>query len=133
MRKMILVTTENKVTVLDYPTEKLGDYRAELEGFYKAIGCDCIQIVRGAYMSRFIDESRGLVMIVDEEGLIAGRQRNLAASLFYGTPLHGEPIVGDVLIVSEEMSIDGPELAGLEEEKAAVIAESIKRVIRAFA
>lgn len=131
MKKMILITTSNEVSVIDYPVEKPGDYMAELRGFYKAINCDCVREVHARYMSQFIDDCKGLVMIVDEEGLIAGKQMNMVGSLFYGTALHSNPIVGDILIMSEEIGF-GPELAGLEEERAEKIAEKVRKIIEAY-
>lgn len=129
MKKMVLITTKNEVSVIDYPVEKPGDYMEELRGFYKAISCDCIQEVHARYMPKFIDDCKGLVMVVDEEGIIAGKQINIVGSLFYGTQVHGNPIVGDMLIMGEEMTFDGPEFAGLEEERAEKIAETIKNLI----
>ena len=129
MKKMILVTTKNEVSVLDYPVEKPDDYMAELRGFYKAISCDCIEIVRPRYTQRFLDDCKGLVMVVDEEGLVNRKQTNIVGSLLYGTPEHGAPIAGDILITEEEMTFDGPALAGLEEVRAESIANKIKELI----
>ena len=129
MKKMILVTTKNEVSVLDYPVRKPGDYMKELRGFYKAISCDCIEIVRPKYTLRSIDDCKGLVMVIDEEGLMNLKQVNIVGSLFYGTPVHGHPIVGDILFMVEEMSFDGPALAGLDEERAEAIANQIRALV----
>ena len=132
MKKMVLITTKNEVTVMDYPIEKPGDWQEEMRGFYKAINCDCIQEVHARYMPKFIDDCRGLVMVVDEEGFVAGKKMNIVGSIFYGTQFHGSPIVGDILIMGEEMGFDGPELAGLEEERANEIAVTINRIIKQY-
>lgn len=132
MKKMVLVTTGKEVSVIDYPAEKPGDYMAELRGFYKAISCDCVEIVRARYMSKFINNCHGLVIVVDEEGVIAGKQMNLVGSLLYGTPVHGTPIVGDILIMVEESGFDGSVLAGLEEERAEAIASDIRKIFSKF-
>lgn len=132
MKKMVLVTTKNEVSVIDFPVEKPGDYMGELRGFYKAINCDCVQEVHARFMRKFIDDCKGLVMVVDEEGLIAGKQMNLVGSLFYGTQFHGSPIVGDILIMTEENSFDGPNLAGLEEDRAEAVAAQIRTIINNF-
>lgn len=126
MKKMVLITTKNEVSVLDYPVGKPGDWKEEMRGFYKAISCDCVECVHPRYMYDILQNSEGLVMVVDEEGLIAGKQINLVASIFYGTPVHGQPIVGDVLILAEEMTFDGTVFVGLDEERAEQIAESVK-------
>lgn len=132
MKKMVLITTKNEVQVIDYPAAKPGDYMEEMRGFYKAINCDCIEEVHARFMSRFINDCRGLVMVVDEEGIIAGKQVNIIGSVFYGTPIHGNPIVGDILIMREEMTFDGPALAGLEEERAEAIAKQIEQTLSSF-
>lgn len=129
MKKMILITTKNEVSVIDYPIEAPGDYMGELRGFYKAISCDCIEVVRPRHMSRFLEGCEGLVMVVDEEGLMNRKQINIIGSLFYGTPEHGSPIVGDILLTTEEIGFDGPALAGMEEERA----KDIEKQLQEFA
>lgn len=129
MKKMILITTKNEVSVIDYPIEAPGDYMGELRGFYKAISCDCIEIVRPRYMSSFLENYEGLVMVVDEEGMVHSKQMNIIGSLFYGTPHHGSPIVGDILLTTEEIGFDGPALAGLEEERAEDIEKNLQELV----
>lgn len=126
MKKMVLITTKNEVSVMDYPIEKPGDWKEEMRGFYKAISCDCVECVHPRYLYDMIKNSEGLIMLVDEEGLINAKQLNPIASIFYGTPVHGQPIVGDVLIVAEEETLDGCIFVGLEEERAEQIAKNIK-------
>lgn len=67
----------------------------------------------------------GFVMIVDEEGRISGKPLNPVGSWFYGYDLHGEPIVGDVLIMREVMGPDGPECAGMSEDDVNAIFDSL--------
>ena len=101
MKKMVLIKTDNEVSVMDYPIEKPGDWKEEMRGFYKAISCDCVERVHPRYLYDMLENSEGLIMLVDEEGFINAKQLNPIASIFYGTPLHGQPILGDVLIVAE--------------------------------
>lgn len=130
MKKMVLITTKNEVSVLDYPVEMPGDYMGELRGFYKAISCDCIEIVRPRYMSSFLEKYEGLVMVVDEDGHMNRKQMNIIGSLFYGTPEHGSPIAGDILLMTEEITFDGPALAGLGEEWAESIAKNLQELVQ---
>lgn len=72
----------------------------------------------------------GLVMMVDEEGLLKGLSLNLAGSYFYQTHIHGQPIVGDVYFFREFMGRDGWELAGLRDDDMAYIKEELgERVV----
>jgi len=43
--------------------------------------------------------SRNTIMIVDEEGRLKNRPMNAIGSLLYGTLQHGQPIVGDIILV----------------------------------
>lgn len=47
-------------------------------------------------MNEYFEQS--VLMLVDEEGLIKGLPVNQLGCIFYGTPEHGHPIVGDVIL-----------------------------------
>ena len=130
MKKMVLITPFNEVSVVDYPVENPGDYMAELRGLYTVLNCDCVEEVRPRYTKNFLKDSSNLIMLIDENGKLNGKLPNLFASLFYGAHVHGEPIVGNVVLVTYEMTMDGPAWAGLEEERANAIAEELKQLIR---
>ena len=55
-----------------------------------------------------------LTMIVDEEGLLKGLPHNPIGCYMYETDKHNQPIVGDIIIMREEMTNDGIVLIGLE-------------------
>ena len=57
----------------------------------------------------------GLVMVVNEEGLILDLPLNPYASILYGTQLHGHPIVGNVAILQQGYRDDEPDIVGLGE------------------
>ena len=40
-------------------------------------------------------------MVIDDEGLLKGYAINSIASILYGTPEHGQPIVGTAVILRE--------------------------------
>lgn len=132
MKKMVLITTDNEVSVIDYPAYAAGDYRAEFRGFYKAISCDCVERVHPKYLNTMVKEKVRLVMLMDEEGIINCKKLNVVGSIFYGTPEHGHPIVGDILIITEEMGFDGPEFAGLDEEVAESVADKVRTIISRY-
>lgn len=70
-----------------------------------AIVNDNIEVVRP------INLKRPYVMICAESGLLKEMPLNLIASYLYGMQHHGNPIVGDVIIMRE----DGINLLGLED------------------
>lgn len=69
---------------------------------------------------------KGLIMIVNEEGLLHGLPVNPMASWLYETDKHGQPIVGKVIILEEGLYEGEPDIVGISDEEAsAVIAELI--------
>jgi hypothetical protein len=64
----------------------------------------------------------GIVMVVDEEGLLKRRPYNVVASYLYGEALHGQPIVGDVLIIGEGMGPEGADFCDLPDPDSTLAA-----------
>ena len=85
------------------------------------IGCDWIEIVHPMRLPE------GFVMIVDEEGLLKENELNPVGCWFYKTDVHGEPIVGDILILKEEEGDDGIECVGMTDDEVAEIFSLIGR------
>ena len=97
---VLRITTSNVLDVIDIDPPIY-------EGLNQLIG-DFFEIVR----------SKGLeqpyVMIVDKRGLLKNLPYNCVGSALYGTPKHGNPIAGDIVIMREELCSDGYDLAGLD-------------------
>ena len=64
-------------------------------------------------------------MIVNEEGRLLDLPLNYVGSYFYGTDQHGEPIVGNIVIMKDGYRGGEPDIVGLHD----VEAEQIKDVI----
>ena len=64
-------------------------------------------------------------MIVNEEGRLLDLPLNYVGSYFYGTDQHGEPIVGNIVIMKDGSRGGEPDIVGLND----VEAEQIKDVI----
>lgn len=64
-------------------------------------------------------------MIVNEEGRLLDLPLNYAGSYFYGTDQHGEPIVGNIVIMKDGYRGGESDIVGLSD----VEAEQIKDVI----
>lgn len=86
--KGIKITTDNVISTVD--VQKNGSPLYDL--MRKAVGGHCENV----YPRRL---KRGFVMIVNEEGLLHDLPINAVGSYLYGTDLHGQPIVGDVIIL----------------------------------
>ena len=106
MKKVLIVDVNGATCIKDAPKDLTCAWMAE------NIGCEWVEIVRPKKLPR------GLVMIVDEEGLLKPNFLNVAGSYLYGTPEHGEAIAGDIMIVAETLGPEGPELDGMAPEAA---------------
>ena len=57
-------------------------------------------------------------MIVNEEGLLYGLPRNETGCFLYGTDIHSQPIVGNVIILKLGYFEDEPDVIGMSDEEA---------------
>ena len=109
--KGIVISTENQLTVRDFGAP-----------LYKTIGEAAggwIEIVRpGGLKSPY-------VMVVNEEGLIKELPINIAGSILYGTPAHGSPIVGNIVIMKEGWTDEGKDLLGLSDEEVVTLTKEL--------
>lgn len=108
------MTAKTKMLLIDpfMPTPQEVEFAPEegLKFYYKQLDCEYIEIVRPVGLTE------GYCMVVDEEGLLKPSPVfNPVASILYGTPAHGNPIVGKVLIAKEEFTPTGIELVGLNQ------------------
>ena len=109
--KGVCISTDNKVEVREFG-----------EPLYKTVGK-----VVGGYIETV--HPRGLkfpyVMIVNEEGLLLGLPLNPFGCKLYGTAQHGQPIVGNIVIMKVGYADGEPDIVGLADEE---IEEVIKLI-----
>lgn len=67
-------------------------------------------------------------MIVNEEGLLLRLPLNLLGSMLYGTFQHGNPIVGDIVLVKEGFVNGEPDLVGLDDDDLTFLGALISAV-----
>jgi len=116
MQHVIICRTDGTVTDMALPEER--DFR----WYAEQIGTDIIQTVyaRGLKEPYFF--------LCDEEGRLKDNPTiNFLGSWLYETQDHGEPIVGDIMIVKQEMTDEGPDIGGMSESEAEVLAEWLKQ------
>ena len=78
-----------------------------LDGMYRAIGCDCIEIV---HVQTGLLLPHGVVMVADESGWFRGAPRvNKFASVWYH-----DVIVGNVILAAEGYRNGEPDIVGLD-------------------
>ena len=88
----------------------------------KNIGCEWIERVAAKRLPK------GLIMAVDEEGLLKDNELNAVGSYLYETDKHGQPIAGDVMILKEVMGPEGPEFAGMDDKDISSLIEVVSRI-----
>lgn len=109
--KGIVVSTENQLTVRDFGAPLYKTIGEAVDGW--------IEIVRpGGLKSPY-------VMVVNEEGLIKELPINIAGSILYGTPAHGSPIVGNIVIMKEGWTDEGKDLLGLSDEEVVTLTNEL--------
>lgn len=109
--KGILVTTENVIEVKDFKEPHFHSIYDQIGGF---------EIVNP------IGLSGSLRMVVDDDGLLKQKPMNKIGSLLYGTPIHGHPIVGDIVILKLRWTCNGQSLVGLSEQECKELTASLK-------
>lgn len=103
--KMIKITTNNQISVHDFPEGSFGEQNQVLRGH---IGPKC-ELYEHVMPKRLYNELHGsrqrgncVSMLVDEDGHYHELPENIVASWLYESDKHGYPILGNVLIVGEK-------------------------------
>ena len=106
------------------------DYEVRVEEFngslYKTVGAvvgGCIERVHPMRLAR------PLCMIVNKDGRILGLPVNYIGSFFYGTDQHGEPIVGNIVIMKDGYRNGEPDIVGLDDSEVEQVKNTISTLI----
>lgn len=108
--KGVVVTTENAVEIRDFGAP-LHKTVGEAVGGY-------IEIVHPVGLAD------PLVMIVNEEGLLLNLPLNQLGCLLYGTHMHGQPIVGNIVVMKTGFVGGEPDIVGLDDEEARLLSQT---------
>ena len=109
--KGIIVTTDCEVRVEDFD-----------DPLYKTVGSAVDGYIEHVHPMRLVPP---FCMIVNEEGRLRNLPVNSIGSFLYGTDQHGEPIVGDIVIMKDGYCNGEPDIVGLEDAEV----EKVKYVI----
>lgn len=87
---VLLTETQDVRIIACNPEREMFDIARE------AMGCDWIELVEAESLAK-----DGLLMMIDEEGKLkpGGALINATASALYGTQQHGDPIMGNAVVV----------------------------------
>ena len=138
--KILRVTADMKIDVLDYPT---GNLTEQNQALYQMIGkrCELFQVVQPDTMyntfrlSREITDDNPIVvvMLVDEEGCYHDLYMNPIGSILYGMAFHGQPILGTVLFIGICLGDDEEEtFCGLPDGTLQYIKDRVEFIKKAW-
>ena len=100
----LVVNTKNEIRRVEYDPPHYDVIQKAVGGWYEHVhpmGLD-----------------RPYSMMVNEEGLLLGLPLNRLGSELYGTPKHGQPIVGDVVFLKDGYHGGEPDTVGMTEDEA---------------
>ena len=112
--KGIVVTTIHTMYVKDF-----------VEHLYKSLGKEAggyIEVIHPRELKA------PLTMIVNEEGRLEGLPQNALGSALYGTSIHGEPIVGNIIILQEGFVNGERDIIGLDDDLARNMIDQISDI-----
>lgn len=122
--KIIRITTSNEISVHNFPE---GTYEEQNRILREYIGPQCSiyehVMPRRLYAqlggSAEVGNEKGscVSMLIDEDGLYNDLEENLVGSWLYESDKHGNPIVGNILIVGELWTDDGIDFCGISESQ----------------
>ena len=100
----LVVNTKNEIRRVEYDPPHYDVIKEAVGGWYEHVhpmGLD-----------------RPYSMMVNEEGLLLGLPMNRLGSELYGTPRHGQPIVGDIVFLKDGYDGGEPDVVGMTEDEA---------------
>ena len=101
--KGIVISTKNKMQIGVFA-------QPAYESIGKAVG-GYIEIVHPKFLPA------PYCIVVNEEGVLMNLSLNMMGCMLYGTAYHGNPIVGDIVLLKEGMTVEGEyDLIGLDED-----------------
>ncbi|WP_251205846.1 DUF3846 domain-containing protein [Acetatifactor aquisgranensis] len=135
--KIIRIGTDNEVSAHDFPE---GTLQAQNQWLKALIGPRC-EIYEHVLPKRLYTEfgvpngimrERGsfVSMLVDEDGISHGLEPNLVGSYLYGTDEHGQPIVGNILLIGEKIADGGIEFCGISDRRFELLYPQMEEITR---
>ena len=100
----LVVNTKNEIRRVEYDPPHYDVIKEAVGGWYEHV--------------HPMDLDRPYSMMVNEEGLLLGLPMNRLGSELYGTPKHGQPIVGDIVFLKDGYDGGEPDVVGMTEDEA---------------
>lgn len=100
----LVVNTKNEIRRVEYDPPHYDVIKEAVGGWYEHVHPMGLE--------------RPYSMMVNEEGLLLGLPMNRLGSELYGTPKHGQPIVGDIVFLKDGYDGGEPDVVGMTEDEA---------------
>ena len=100
----LVVTVENEMSTVDYDAPHYDVIQKTVGGWYEHV--------------HPVGLERPYCMMVNEEGLLQGLPVNPIGAILYGTPQHGQPIVGNIIFLKEGYHGGEPDVVGMTADEA---------------
>ena len=100
----LVVTADCDMYQLDYDAPNYGVIKKAVDGWYERV--------------HPVGLERPYCMMVNDDGLLRGLPLNLIDSILYGTPQHGQPIVGDIIFLKDGYCGGEPDVVGMTTDEA---------------
>lgn len=100
----LVVNTKNEIHRVEYDPPHYDVIKEAVGGWYEHVHPMGLE--------------RPYSMMVNEEGLLLGLPMNRLGSELYGTPRHGQPIVGDIVFLKDGYDGGEPDVVGMTEDEA---------------
>lgn len=109
----IVITTRNEVRPVMLVEPKLDSMQKFVGGYIEHV--------------RPVNLKAPYCMIVNEEGLLQGLPVNLFGCFLYGSHVHGNPIVGDILILKDDVNeFDEADIVGLSNSEITTLCNELR-------
>lgn len=100
----LVVTADCNMYQLEYDAPNYGVIKKAVGGWYERV--------------HPVGLERPYCMMVNDDGLLRGLPLNLIGSILYGTPQHGQPIVGDIIFLKDGYHGGEPDVVGMTTDEA---------------
>lgn len=135
--KIIRITTDNDIGILDFPEGSHSEQNKVLRGLIGPT-CELYEHVMPRRLYTFLKCSNRptkepgscVNMLIDEEGLLKNLPPNLIGSWLYEADVHGHPIVGNILIAGEVWTKNGIDICGISDRQFETLYPRLENLVK---
>lgn len=115
---VVKCTVDGSVSVVSIEEPMVDNVKEHIGGWMELVYPTRVPIVP------WLDDLHRLVLVVDDEGFLRDKDINRLGCFMYETYMHGTPVVGDIIVAIEDLTI--PDMAGFDDEQLEFIVMWLK-------